>query len=79
MNNPFFDPNNQFNNLDRDLDDAQDNEVPSEQTTKTVRKFLLILISIGLVIGIFSSWIIVKLLNQYGLTEKTNQIEQIRK
>ena len=77
MNNPFFDPQNQtdqiFNN-----DDFEKDEKPSEQTVKTLKKFIAILLSIGLVIGIISAWTIAKLMDRYGLTEKTNQLEQIQ-
>ena len=80
MNNPFFDPHNQSDSIyDNSSSDREDNEVPSEQTTKSLKKIFTILITIGLILGIISSWIIVKLMNKYGLTEKTNQLEQIQK
>jgi hypothetical protein len=75
MNNPFFDPNN-FSS--EDFSENQTDETPSPQTTKTLQKLFAILISIGLVIGIVTSVVIVKLMNKYGLTEKTNQLEQIQ-
>ncbi len=77
MNNPFFDPQNQSDNLNNN-DRFDTNEQPSPQTTKSLRKLFTILLSIGLVIGIISSVVIVQLMNKYGLTEKTNQMEQIR-
>ena len=80
MNNPFFEPNNQSDSIyDNSSSNREDNEVPSEQTTKSLKKILIILMSIGLIIGIITSWVIVKLMNKYGLTEKTNQLEQIQK
>jgi hypothetical protein len=80
MNNPFFDPNNQSDNIYDDTSSGRENnETPSEQTTKTLKKFFTILLTIGLIIGIITSVVIVKLMNRYGLTEKTNQLEQIKK
>ena len=78
MNNPFFDPQNQNDSLFDNFNDDKGEETPSEQTVKTLRKFIAILLSIGLVIGIISAWTIAKLMDRYGLTEKTNQIEQLR-
>ena len=74
MTNPFFDPQDQFDNYD----DNETEETPSQQTVKTLQKFIAILLSIGLVIGIISAWTIAKLMDRYGLTEKTNQLEQIQ-
>ena len=77
MNNPFFDPNNQSERMyDDDSVDTNPEQQVSKETKREVQKLLVILISIGLVIGIATSWIIVKLMNKYGLTEKTNQLEQ---
>lgn len=76
MNNPFFDPNNLVEQ--NSVDEQTTNETPSPQTTKTLKQFFAILVSIGLLIGIITSIVIVKLMNQYGLTEKTNQLEQIQ-
>ena len=79
MNNPFFDPNNQSDRMyDSDSVDTNPEQQVSKETKRAVQKLLVILISIGLVIGIVSSVVIVKLMNKYGLTEKTNQLEKIR-
>ena len=78
MNNPFFDPQNQTDLFFDKNDDFDKEEKPSEQTVKTLKKFIAILLSIGLVIGIISAWTIAKLMDRYGLTEKTNQLEQIQ-
>lgn len=75
MNNPFFDPNNL---PDDNFNDKQTDDIPSPETTKTLKKLFTILISIGLIIGIISSVVIVKVMNKYGLTEKTNQFQQIQ-
>ena len=75
MNNPFFDPNNL---PDDDFNNNQTDDIPSPQTTKTLKKLFTILISLGLIIGIVTSAVIVKVMNKYGLTEKTNQFEQIQ-
>ena len=78
MDNPFFDPKNQPDSIyDQSPSDGQEDKPISEQTKKTMKKLLVILISIGLVIGIISSWVIVKLMNKYGLTEKTDQFEKL--
>ncbi len=80
MDNPFFDPNNQSDVIQDDNSfDREEDKPISPQTKKTMQKLFTVLISIGLIIGIISSWVIVKLMNKYGLTEKTNQLEPIQK
>ena len=77
MNN--FDPQNnnnyQFPQLD---DDLEIKEQISPQKRKEYQKLFLILLSVGLVLGAIVSVGIVKLMNHFGLTDKTPQFERIQ-
>ena len=78
MTNPFFDPHDQSDSIFDSNPDNENEEKPSEQTVKTLQKFIAILLGIGLIIGAISAWTIAKVMERYGLTEKTNQIEHIQ-
>ncbi|WP_330204963.1 hypothetical protein [Cyanobacterium sp. Dongsha4] len=76
MNNNFFDPDQNSGNVN---DFSADNEVEkiSPQKKKEIQKLFMILLAIGLVIGIFTAWGVVTIMNNFGLTEKTNQFEKL--
>lgn len=76
MNNNFFDPGQNSDNVN---DFSADNEVEkiSPQKKKEIQKLFIILLAIGLVIGIFTAWGVVTIMNNFGLTEKTNQFEKL--
>lgn len=79
MNDPFLNSNNGFQNEENNLKSSPQEDVQiSPQNKQQMQKLFLILIGVGLVIGIFSAWGIVTIMSQFGLTEKTNQIEQLR-
>jgi len=76
MNNNFFDPEQNSDNVN---DFSADNEVEkiSPQKKQEIQKLFIILLAIGLVIGIFTAWGVVTIMNNFGLTEKTNQFEKL--
>ena len=76
MNN--FDPQNNNNYQFPQLDDSEIKEQISPQKRKEYQKLFLILLSIGLVLGVIISVGIVKLMNHFGLTDKTPQFERIQ-
>ncbi|WP_107670363.1 hypothetical protein [Cyanothece sp. BG0011] len=46
-----------------------------QKAVKQARKIFLLLLASGLFIGVIVSIGVIKLMNYFGLTEKTNQIE----
>lgn len=66
--------NNNFNYND-DYVDISDEKVSPKNVNK-IRRLFLILLSVGLALGIVVSFAVVKLLNNWGLTEKTPQFER---
>lgn len=79
MNNSLFDPENNQNNQDNHLENLEEYEQLSPRKKKEIQKLFLTLLSVGLVIGIIVSVGVVKVLNHFGLTEKTPQFERIQK
>lgn len=73
--NPFESEQNYHYNLDSSTDNEEENISP--QKKKEFQKLFLILLIIGLIIGIFTAWGVVKVMSNFGLTEKTNQWEKI--
>lgn len=79
MNNSLFDPENNNNYQDNQLENLEEYEQISPQKKRDIQKLFLMLLSVGLVIGIIVSVVIVKVMNHFGLTEKTPQFERIQK
>lgn len=77
MNN--FDPQNNNNYEFPQLDNVENYEQISPEKRKKYQKLFLILLSVGLVLGAIVSVGIVKLMNHFGLTDKTPQFERIQK
>jgi ABC-type antimicrobial peptide transport system permease subunit len=69
--------NYDFNNNNND-NDYLDREKVSPQTERKIKRLFLILVSVGLVLGVIAAVGVVKMLNQFGLTEKTPQFEHIK-
>ncbi len=76
MNN--FDPQNNNNYEFPQLDNVENSEQISPEKRKKYQKLFLILLSVGLVLGAIVSVGIVKLMNHFGLTDKTPQFERIQ-
>lgn len=76
MNN--FDPQNNNNYEFPQLDNVENYEQISPEKRKKYQKLFLILLSVGLVLGAIVSVGIVKLMNHFGLTDKTPQFERIQ-
>jgi hypothetical protein len=68
-----YDFNNNNNN------DSFEEEKVSPQTERKIKRLFLILVSVGLVLGVIAAVGVVKMLTQFGLTEKTPQFEHIKK
>lgn len=77
MNN--FDPQNNNNYEFPEVDNVENYEQISPEKRKKYQKLFLILLSVGLVLGAIVSVGIVKLMNHFGLTDKTPQFERIQK
>lgn len=75
MNNYFFEPD------DNELKEIEQEELAklSPQKKRDIQKLFIILLSIGLVIGIICSFALIKVINKFGLTDKTPQFERIEK
>ena len=72
MNNNFnFNLNN---NNDDDFDKFEEEEIPA-QTVNKIRRLFFILLSVGLVLGAITAFGVIKVLNHFGLTDKTPQLE----
>jgi hypothetical protein len=69
--------NNNFN-YKEDSDDISDEKV-SPKTKSEIQRLFLILLSIGLVLGVVVAFGVVKVLHNWGLTEKTPQFEHLLK
>jgi hypothetical protein len=76
MNNPFFNPNNDNNNQQIDQEEL---EKISPQKKREFQKLFIILLTIGLIIGAAVSVVLIKVMTQFGLTDKTPQFERIQK
>jgi hypothetical protein len=62
-------------NSNNDNDDNDKEEKVSPQTETKIKRLFLILLSVGLVLGGIAAFGVIKLLNQWGLTEKTPQFQ----
>lgn len=79
MNNDFNDFNNNNESDEINSEDVSDEKV-SPKTVSKIRRLFFTLLSIGLAIGIIMAFAVVKVLNKFGLTDKTPQFErQIQK
>lgn len=70
-----FNNNNQNNNDDY----FDEDEKVSPENKRKMQRLFIILLSIGLVFGIIASVVVVKVLNHFGMTDKTPQFEHIKK
>lgn len=70
--------NYDFHNHDSD-DDSFEQQKVSPQTKRNLKKLYIILISVGLLLGAITAVGVVKILTQFGLTEKTPQFEYQKK
>ncbi len=78
MNNSFFDPENNNNNYNSNQqENLEEYEQISPRKKREIQKLFIILLTVGLFIGIVVSVGIVKLMNHFGLTDKTPQFEFI--
>lgn len=72
MNNNFNFNLNDDNN--KELEDFEQEKIPA-QTASKIRRLFFILVSVGLVFGGITAFGVIKMLNHFGLTEKTPQFE----
>ena len=79
MNNPLLDPQDYPSSDSNQNDDSDIQEKISPRKRREIQKLFFILLAIGLVIGTIVSVGIVKLMNHFGLTEKTPQFESIQR
>jgi len=69
-------------NGDNYLENAQETEEIKEispQKKREFQKLFIFLLTFGLIIGVIVSVIFIKVMTKFGLTDKTPQIEQLRK
>lgn len=79
MNNSFFNNDNDENNNHLESLEKDDIENLSPQKKREFFKLFIILLTIGLVIGGIVSFVLIKTMSKFGLTEKTPQFERIEK
>lgn len=80
MNNSFFEPENDSNNYNSNPEnDLEEYEQISPRKKQEIRKLFITLLTVGLIIGVVVSVGIVKLMNHFGLTDKTPQFQLIEK
>ncbi|MDJ0845171.1 hypothetical protein [Crocosphaera sp.] len=60
------------------MDDNFPKTERQQQAVNQAKKVFLVLLASGLSIGVIVSIGVIKLMNYFGLTEKTNQLEIIR-
>lgn len=77
MNNNSFEPEQNSHYQVNSLTNEEEENI-SPQKKKELQKLFIILLIIGLVIGIFSAWGVIRVMNNLGLTEKTNQWEKLQ-
>ncbi|BAQ62704.1 hypothetical protein GM3708_3110 [Geminocystis sp. NIES-3708] len=80
MNNSFFNNDNDENNDHLEyLKEQEEIENISPQKKREFFKLFILLLTVGLIIGGIVSFVLIKTMSKFGLTDKTPQFERIQK